>query len=111
MDAEWIRTYCMGLPGATEIFQWEALVFKVAGKIFAMLKLESSSVSLKCTPEEFAELVEREGISQAPYFAKNQWVSIESAEVVTRKELKQLVNRSYELIVAKLPKKTQAGLK
>jgi len=110
MDAEWIRTYCLSLNGATEIFQWEALVFKVAGKIFATLRLEQGHVALKCTPEEFAELVEREGITQAPYAARNHWVSIQDLGVVTRQELKGLIQNSYGLVVAKLPKKVRAGL-
>lgn len=111
MDAEWIRTYCLSLNGTTEIYQWESLVFKVAGKMFALVKLQEGRISLKCTPEEFAELVENENFIQAPYAAKTHWVCIQDVEAVTRRELKDLVKRSYDLVIAKLPKKTQASLK
>jgi hypothetical protein len=37
-------------------------------------------------PEEFAELVERPGIIQAPYFARNQWVALETEDALTAAE-------------------------
>jgi predicted DNA-binding protein (MmcQ/YjbR family) len=110
MDVEWIRDYCLSLTQATEVYQWEAVVFKVAGKIFAVLRLEEGRISIKCTPEEAAELVEREGIIPAPYLARNHWVSVQDLGAVTRREMKDLVKRSYDLVAAKLPKKVRAGL-
>ena len=59
-----IREYCMSFPQATEKLQWvDNLCFKIAGKkIFAMLGLDNPRLCFKCTPEVFAELVEREDI-------------------------------------------------
>ncbi len=112
MNIEWVRRYCMSLPHATETFQWGSLVFKVGGKIFALLALEPTKVWLifKCPPEEFIELVERPGIIQAPYFARNQWVGLETEDALSASELKRMVRTSYDLIVEKLPKKTRLAL-
>jgi predicted DNA-binding protein (MmcQ/YjbR family) len=113
MNIEWLRRYCMSLPHATETVQWGAnLVFKIAGKVFAVLALEPAKVWLcvKCSPEEFAELVERPGIIQAPHFARNHWVALESDDALSPAETRRLARRSYDLVVEKLPKKTRAAL-
>jgi predicted DNA-binding protein (MmcQ/YjbR family) len=112
MNIEWVRRYCMSLPHATEMLQWGALVFKVGGKVFAVLALEPAKtwLSFKCQPEEFVELVERPSINQAPYFARNQWVALETEDALSAAELKRLVRVSYNLVLEKLPKKIRAGL-
>jgi predicted DNA-binding protein (MmcQ/YjbR family) len=104
----------MALPHTTETVQWgENLVFKIAGKIYAIAALEPADhwLSFKCSPEDFAELCEREGIVPAPYLARAQWVALETEDAIARPELKRLLRQAHELILAKLPKKTQAGLK
>jgi predicted DNA-binding protein (MmcQ/YjbR family) len=114
MDAEWVRRICMSYPHATEQIQWgDDLVFKVAGKIFAVAPLSPAKVTLsfKVTPEEFADLTEQEGIIPAPYVARNQWIALEPSARLSAAELKRLLRQSYDLVVAKLPKKTQATLK
>ena len=112
MNIEWVRRYCMSLPHATEMLQWGALVFKVGGKVFAVLALEPAKtwLSFKCQPEEFVELVERPGIIQVPYFERNQWVALETEDALSAAELKRLVRVSYNLVLEKLPKKIRAGL-
>src|SRR6266852_2928681 len=114
MDIEWIRTYCLSLPHTTEKVQWEHdLVFKIGGKMYAVANLDLSTpnrISFKCTPEEFAELVEREGIIPAPYAARYHWVLLESPDILPRAELRRLVRNSYEMVAAKLPKKVRLEL-
>jgi len=113
MNIEWLRRYCMSMPHATETVQWgEHLVFKIGGKVFAVLALEPAKVwlSFKCDPEQFAELIERPGIIQAPYFARNQWVALETEDALTAAELKRLVRASYDLVLEKLTKKARAAL-
>ena len=113
MIVEWVRAHCLSLPHATEHVQWgDDLVFKVSGKMFAVTVLAPHQVvlSFKAGPEEFAELVERPGVIPAPYMARAQWVALESEDAIPRAELKRLLTRSYHLIVARLPKKTQAEL-
>ena len=114
MDVEWARGYCMGLPHTTETVQWGAnLVFKDGGKMYAMAELEDADhwLSFKCSPEDFAELCEREGIIPAAYLARAQWVTLETEDAIPRAELKRLLRQAYDLVFAKLPKRTQAGLK
>jgi predicted DNA-binding protein (MmcQ/YjbR family) len=113
MSIEWIRAHCLALPHTTEQVQWgDDLVFKIAGKMYAMTPLVPHSVKLsfKCTPEEFAELIERPGIIPAPYLARAQWVALETLDALPRAEAKRLLTRSYELVWAKLSKKAQTEL-
>ena len=103
----------MSLPHVTEQVQWQIdLVFKIGGKMFAILVLEPhpTYVAFKCSPEDFEDLIERPGIIPAPYIARAKWVALESFEAMPRKELEPRLKRAYELILAKLPKKTQRGL-
>jgi predicted DNA-binding protein (MmcQ/YjbR family) len=93
--------------------QWgDNLVYKVAGKIFAIASLEPAEVwlSFKCDPEDFAAMVERPGIIPAPYLARAYWVALESEDALNVTELKQRLRNSYDLVFAKLPRKTRAEL-
>ena len=114
MDIESVRAYCLSFPHATENVQWgNDLVFKIGGKMFAVTVLEGASrfcLSFKCTEEKFAELTERDGIDPAPYSARYHWVAFERFNVLTEKELKTLLRKSYDLVFEKLPKKTRAQL-
>ena len=113
MGIEWVRRHCLSFPHATEQVQWgNDLVFKVAGKIFAVAPLEPGPAFLcfKCTIERFAELTERPGIRPAPYLARNHWVLLESEDALNASEARALLRQSYDLVVAKLPKKLQLQL-
>jgi predicted DNA-binding protein (MmcQ/YjbR family) len=112
MALDFVRRYCMSLPHATETVQWESLVFKIGGKIFAIAVLEPARtwLSFKCAPDDFADLTERAGIIPAPYLARAQWVALETEEALTAAELKQYLRQSYELVVQKLTKKARAAL-
>ena len=104
MNVEVIQRFCLSFPHATENLQWgDDLCFKVGGKIFAMLNLNSVPPGLlfKCSPETFAELVEREGIVPAPYVGRYKWVLVEDLEVLSWPELTELVRASYEMVAAK----------
>jgi len=112
---DWVRDYCRSLPHSTEDVQWEHnLLFRIAGKIYCIANLEPgmspTKISFKCTPETFAELVEIEGIIPAPYMARNHWVSLTEMNALRQTEIKELVRNSYQLVLTKLPKKTQAAL-
>jgi predicted DNA-binding protein (MmcQ/YjbR family) len=108
-----LRAYCLSFPGATEEIQWEShLLFKVGGKMFVITSPDEPEcpLSLKSTHGEFEEWIEREGVVPAPYMARNKWLRLKSSDAVSAAELKQLIARSYELVVAGLPKKVQAQL-
>jgi predicted DNA-binding protein (MmcQ/YjbR family) len=113
VNIDWVRKYCMSMPHATETVQWgDDLVFKVGGKMFAVVVLVPAKVwlSFKCSPEEFAELTERPGIIPAPYSARYHWVALETQDALPLAELEQLLRQSYRLVMGKLPKKAQAAL-
>ena len=113
MDASRIRDLCLALPGVTEHMIWgNDLTFKVAGKMFAHAVLEPAPVwlSFKASPDKFYELTERPNIIPAPYLARAQWVALETRDALPAAELSALIRASYDLVVAKLPKKTRDSL-
>jgi predicted DNA-binding protein (MmcQ/YjbR family) len=64
----------------------------------------------KCTPENFAELTEREGIIPAPYLARAMWVQeSELGATLERPELALLLRSAYDLVVEKLAKSKRPG--
>jgi predicted DNA-binding protein (MmcQ/YjbR family) len=113
MDIEWVRNLCLSFPQATEEEVWDNdLTFKVAGKMFAHTVLVPAPVwlSFKASPESFAELTERAGIIPAPYLARAKWVALETKDALSTDELRISLRASYDMVVAKLPKKTQVAL-
>jgi predicted DNA-binding protein (MmcQ/YjbR family) len=113
MDPGWIRDLCLSFPSATEHMIWgNDLTFKVAGKMFAHTVIEPAPVwlSFKTSPEKFFELTERPSIIPAPYLARAKWIALETRDALSPAELSALVRESYDLVVAKLPKKTREAL-
>jgi predicted DNA-binding protein (MmcQ/YjbR family) len=110
MNIDQLRKLCLSFPSATEQTVWEGdLTFKVANKMFAHTVLEVAPVwlSFKASPENFAELTERAGIIPAPYLARAKWIALETRDALPLDELTRLLRESYDLVVAKLPKKTR----
>ena len=113
MDIDALRRLCLSFPATTEHIQWgDSLLFKVHSKMFAVTHLEPSDVwiSFKVTPDNFAELTERPGIIPAPYLARANWIAIESPTILPTPELASLLRDSYELVVAKLPRRARESL-
>ena len=113
MNIEQLRKFCLEFPGATEDIKWGAdLCFSVGGKMFTVTSADSSDggVSLKTTPEKFAELTERPGIIPAHYVARYHWITIEDLKAVSKTELKDLIRESYQMVFDKLPAKTKKAI-
>jgi predicted DNA-binding protein (MmcQ/YjbR family) len=113
MDAEWVRKLCLSFPHTTEHIQWGYdLVFKVGGKMYAVMPLEPAPVclSFKCTDEECATLTDRAGVIPAPYLARAKWVALQNDDALERAEVKRLLRQSYDLVFAKLPQKTRNAM-
>jgi predicted DNA-binding protein (MmcQ/YjbR family) len=114
-DVEWTRGLCLSLPDTAESLQWgESLCFKVRGKIFAIVDLSEGKLApivFKCTPEKFDELVEIDGVAPSPYVGRYKWVRLETSDVLPASELEELIRQSYDLVVAKAPKKKVGGKK
>ncbi len=112
MRLDRLKAFALALPQTTVVCQWGGLVFKVAGKVFLIIPLDGGvmdGLTVKCTPAEFAELTTRDGIGQAPYCAKRLWVRIEE-DALPEPELLRRIRRSFDLVVAGLPKKVQTAV-
>jgi predicted DNA-binding protein (MmcQ/YjbR family) len=110
MNVDSIRAYCLSFPQATENLQWgDDLCFKIGGKIFAIVSLDSPRLCFKCAPEIFAELIEREDIHPAPYVGRYKWVMLDRLDAVPWNELRELIGQSYEMVAAKAPKQRGAA--
>lgn len=112
MNIEEIREYCLARKGVTESFPFDehTLVFKVMNKMFALIGLEHVPpfVNLKCDPERAVELREHyEEIQPGYHMHKAQWNSVYFTGL-SRDLVLELIDHSYELIIASLPKKVQA---
>ena len=111
MNFDALRALCLSLSDATENLQWEdELCFKVRGKIFAMVSLSSVPQRLvfKSDPEEFAELLENEGVVPAPYVGRYKWVMLESLGALPRTEIERCIKKSYAMVAAKAePRRTR----
>jgi predicted DNA-binding protein (MmcQ/YjbR family) len=108
MNIEQLRTFCLSFPGATEDIKWGAdLCFCVGAKMFCVTGADSiaGGMSIKCTPEKFDELIERDGIDPAAYVGRYKWVRIANLNAVTPGELKALIGESYRQVFDKLSAK------
>ena len=109
MNIEDFRNYCLIKPGITEDFPFDetTLVFKVFGKIFALTDLEDVfSINLKCDPERALILREQYTcITPGYHMNKKHWNTILIDGSVDDSLLFELIDHSYDLVVASLPSK------
>lgn len=112
MDLDTLREICLALPGATEQVQWENhLLFKVGGKMFCITDLDdANSTAFKVPDEDFEELSTGDVFNPAPHMARAKWVKVVQPRTLKLSDWKRYIQRSYELVRAKLPKKVQATL-
>lgn len=114
MNVEELRDYCLQKPGTTEglPFGEETLVFKVAEKIFLLIGLaEGNRFNVKCDPELTVELRERyPEVIPGYHMNKKLWNTVYMDGSLTRKQLCEMIDHSYEQVVKSLSKKLQANL-
>lgn len=119
MNIEQLRDYCLSKKAATEGFPFDAdtLVFKVQGKMFALVPLEKwekgeAHITLKCDPEYTIELREQyESVYAGPYVSNKHWntVAIYKGELPEGLIL-QLIDHSYDMVVKGMTKKMREEL-
>ncbi len=113
MNVEEFRNYCLSKKGVSEEFPFDkvTLVFKVMGKMFALVPLERipSQVNLKCDPERAIELRDQyDGIVMPAYhMSKIHWNTL-YFEQLPSEMLQELTEHSYDLVVSKFTKKMKA---
>lgn len=115
MNIEEIRNYCLSHAAVTESlpFNDTALVFKVAGKMFAVLDLseDKRGITLKCDPELALELREHyEEVTGAWHFNKIHWNRIDIYGSVGDEKMREWIDHSYALVVKSLSKKQKEDL-
>lgn len=113
-DRKEFERFAGALAGVTFVDQWESRVAKVGGKVFALLTTgmrdDQPRIVFKVAEESFEILTAIDGIAQAPYFAKRQWVSVSDTADLPDKDLRTYVERSYRLVAKGLTKKARGEL-
>ena len=116
MHIEALRSYCLEKKMVEECFPFDevTLVFKVLGKMFALAALDEIPlrVSLKCEPDKAINLREQypDSIFPAWHMNKSHWNAVIFEGELPEQFLKELVDHSYDRVVAGLPKKLQKTL-
>lgn len=99
------------LPGVTFVDQWEARIAKVGGKVFCLLSdAAPHRLVFKCGEGSFDILTALDGVEQAAYFAKRQWVSVTQGSELSEDDLVAYATRSHALIAKGLTRKLRAEL-
>lgn len=119
MNIEELHEYCSNKKGVTEHFPFDTvtLVFKVKGKMFALVNLEKwergeTVINVKCKPTWSEELREEyEGVNPGFHMNKKHWNSLRINSDIPENLVLRLINHSYDLVVKKLPKKLKEELK
>jgi predicted DNA-binding protein (MmcQ/YjbR family) len=104
---EWVIAACSAKPGTVEDYPFgdQVAVFKVAGKMFALVPLgeTSQSISLKCDPELATSLRSRyPGVTPGYHLNKRHWNTVTLDGSVPDDEVLELIDYSYDLVVARL---------
>lgn len=111
MNVEEIRNYCLSLPLATEDFPFDetTLVFRVLGKIFAMIDLEDTQwFVLKCDPELALDLRDRHPeIKGAWHMNKKYWNQVDIFGALPSVQIVQMIDHSYSEVVKKMTVKAK----
>ncbi len=110
MNIEDLREYCLSKRAVTESTPFDdvTLVFKVAGKMFALLPLDElvPSINLKCDPELAVSLRERyPAVTPGYHMSKIHWNTVKIDGTISRGEILEMIDHSYDLIVSSLSKK------
>ncbi|WP_104989645.1 MmcQ/YjbR family DNA-binding protein [Deinococcus sp. NW-56] len=110
-----VRGICAALPGSRETFPFDAttLVFKVAGKMYALTDLTADPVtlSLKVRPEDGEALRAADpAITPGSHLNKRHWVTVTLDGTVPEAVVRELLAGSHALVVAGLTRAQRAGL-
>ncbi len=115
MDYEQLKAYLLGKPDVREDYPFgpEAAVFKIKGKLFAILGTDKgiAKVNLKCDPEEALALRDIfEGVIPGYHMNKKHWNTVLLNGTVPSNEIERMVDNSYKLVFKGLKKKEQQAL-
>ncbi len=115
MNLEEIRDHCLAKPGVSEglPFGEDTLVFKVGEKLFLLSSISSGTqFNVKCDPELAIELREHHPEVQPGFHMnKKHWNTIHTNGSLSRKQLIEMIDHSYDLVFKSLPKQMQEDIK
>jgi predicted DNA-binding protein (MmcQ/YjbR family) len=104
MNIEEIREYCLSKSSVSEGFPFgdTTLVFKVSGKIFALISLDERQMNLKCDPDLALELREQfDFVLPGYHMNKKYWNTVILNAALTDKHIKEWIDISYDLVAKK----------
>lgn len=115
MNIELLRDYILSKPHATEDMPFgpDTLVFRIGGKIFALMGLDNHplQINLKCDPGRVLELREEHPwIIPGYHMNKKHWNTLVLEDGANWKLVKELIDHSYDLVLASISKKERIGL-
>ncbi|HEY8999719.1 MAG TPA: MmcQ/YjbR family DNA-binding protein [Mucilaginibacter sp.] len=115
MNIEQIRDYCLTKPGVTEDmpFGEDTLVFRVGEKLFLLTSLsQGDRFNVKCDPERAIELREQHSEVQPGYHMnKKHWNTVHTNGNLSRRQICDMIDHSYELVLKSLPKNIRDQIK
>jgi len=114
LNLEEIRDYCLAKPGVTEglPFGEDTLVFKVGEKLFLLTSIsDPTSFNVKCDPERAVELREQHSeVIPGYHMNKKHWNTVHTDGNLTRRQLCEMIDHSYDLVFNSLPKNIQTEI-
>ena len=114
MNIEDFRDYCLAKPGSSESFPFDknTLVFKVMGKMFALVDVETYAyINVKCDPERAIRLREEHmAVRPGYHMNKKHWNSVHMDGTIGDRLVRELVDHSYDQVVKGLSKAVRAEL-
>jgi predicted DNA-binding protein (MmcQ/YjbR family) len=116
MTLETLKSLLAAKPGATEEYPFgpEACVYKVAGKMFALVAIDETPlrITLKCDPERALEVrAVYPAVVPGYYMNKQHWNTVTLDGTVPEDELREWMDDSYNLVVASLKKADREALR
>jgi predicted DNA-binding protein (MmcQ/YjbR family) len=115
MTRDDLNRFCAAMPQATHVVQWgNADVYKVGGKVFAIIGLGESgdTVTFKVSELAFEVLSDSPGLRPAPYMASRglKWIQQYGQPGLSDDSLREHIAASYDMVVAGLSKKRRSEL-
>ena len=115
MNYKDVERLALSLPGATMKMEFgPAPVFRVGGKLFLVITLDEGArpdgLWFKVEPTSFHILTRLRGVTPCTSMARAGWIALDGLQRLNPAELKARIMKSYELVAAKLPKRTRAAL-
>lgn len=114
LDRDDLKAYMLAKKATEETFPFgaETAVYKVLGKMYALMPIDGDvRISLKCDPD-FAEVLREnhDAVQPGYHLNKRHWNTVMVDGTIPDDEIEDMIDASYQLVVAKMTKKDQKRL-